>query len=62
MKNIFLDVQYRKKLNDFHNDLPFLLERKKIEKVENFIANLYHKTEYVIHIKNLKEALNRGLG
>ena len=31
-----------------------------IEKVEKLVANL-HKTEYVVHIRNLKEALNHGL-
>ena len=30
----------------------------KIEKVEQLIANLHHKTKYVIHIINLKQALN----
>ena len=30
----------------------------KIEKVENFVANLHKKTEYVIHVRNLKEALD----
>ena len=29
----------------------------KIEKVENLVANLHDKTEYFIHIRNLKEAL-----
>ena len=33
----------------------------KIEKVEKLIANLNDKTEYVIHIGNLKQALNHGL-
>ena len=27
----------------------------KIEKVEKLVANLYDKTEYVIHIRNLKQ-------
>ena len=39
----------------------FLLERTKIEKVEKLVANLHDKTEYVIHIRNLKLALNHGL-
>ena len=30
----------------------------KIEKVERLVANLQEKTEYVIHMKNLKQALN----
>ena len=33
----------------------------KIEKVENLVANLHDKTEYFIHIRNLKEALNHRL-
>ena len=43
------------------NDLPVLLEIMNIEKVENLVANWHHKTEYIIHIKNLKQALNHGL-
>ena len=33
----------------------------KIRKVEKLVANLYDKTEYVIHIRNLKQELNHGL-
>ena len=33
----------------------------KIEKVEKLVANLHDKTEYVIHIRNLKQSLNQGL-
>ena len=33
----------------------------KIEKVKKLLDNLHDKTEYVIHIKNLKQALNHGL-
>ena len=32
-----------------------------IEKVEKLIANLHDKTEYVIQIRNLKQALNQEL-
>ena len=42
-------------------DKPFLPERMKIEKVEKLVANLHDKTEYVIHIANLKQALNHRL-
>ena len=27
----------------------------------NLVANLHDKTEYVVHIRNLKQALNHGL-
>ena len=33
----------------------------KIEKVEELVANLYEKTEYIIHIRNLKQELSHGL-
>ena len=52
------DVQYPEKLNEPHKGLPFLHERMEIEKVENLATNLHNKTEYVIHIRNLKQALN----
>ena len=54
-------VQYLEKLHELHNDFPFLSERMKIEKVEKLVANLHDKTKYVIHIRNLKQALNHGL-
>ena len=53
-----VDVQYLEKLDEFHNDLLFLPERIKIEKVKKLIASLNDKTEYIIHIRNLKQALN----
>ena len=56
-----VDVQYPKKLQELHNDLSFLPEKIKIEKFEKLLINLYDKTEYVIHIRNLKQALNHGL-
>ena len=56
-----VDVQYLEKLHELYNDLPFLPQKIKIEKVEKFVANLYDKTEYVIHIRSLKEALNDRL-
>ena len=56
-----VDVQYLEKLHGHHNDLPFLPEKMKFEKVEKLVANLHNKTECVIHITNLKQALNHGL-
>ena len=62
-KGYFLkvDVKYTEKLQKLHNDLPFLPERMKIEKVEKLVANLHDKTEYVINIRILKQALNHRL-
>ena len=33
----------------------------KIEKVQNLVSSLHDKKEYVLHIRNLKQALNHGL-
>ena len=33
----------------------------KIAKVEKLLTNLHDETEYDIHIRNLKQALNHGL-
>ena len=41
--------------------VPFSPERIKVEKVEKLVTNLHDKTEYVIHIRYLKQALNHGL-
>ena len=38
--------------------MPFFPERMKIKKVGKVVANLHDKTEYVIHIRNLKQALD----
>ena len=38
-----VDIQYPDELHELHNDLPFLPERMKIEKVEKPAANLHEK-------------------
>ena len=56
-----VDIQYPEKLHELHNDLPFLPKRMKTEKVEKLVTNLHDKSEYVIHLRNLEQALNHGL-
>ena len=56
-----VDVQFPETLHELYNDLPFLPERIKTEKVEKLVTNLHDKTEYIIHTRNLKQALNHGL-
>ena len=46
MKDIF------SKLHELHNDLPFLPERMKIEKVKKLVNNLHDKTKDVTLIKS----------
>ena len=45
----------------FHKDLSFLPERMNTEKFEKLVSNLHDETDYVIHIRNLKQALFHGL-
>ena len=53
------DSQYPESLHNLHNDLSFLLERMKTEKVkEKLITNLLDKTEYVTQIKKIRQKLN----
>ena len=47
------DVQNLEKVQKLHDDFPFLPEK--------LASNLQDKTEYVIRIRNLKQALNHGL-
>ena len=56
-----VDVQYPEKLHGLHNGLPLLPKRISFEKDGNLVTDLHDKTEYVIHIRNLKQALNHGI-
>ena len=38
-----IDIQYQKKLSNVYNDLAFLSEKIKIEKIEKPVANLHDK-------------------
>ena len=38
-----VNVQYPEKLYELHNELPFLSERMKIEKVEKLVVDLYDR-------------------
>ena len=55
----FLEVgiEYPKELWSSHKDLPFLLERKKLEKVEKLVCSIEYKEKYVIHIRALKHTM-----
>ena len=61
MKIVMKDIEYRKILWGSHKELPFLAERRKLEKVEKLVCSTEDKERYVIHISALKQALNNGL-
>ena len=44
-----------------HKDLPFLPDRKKLEKIEKPVRGIEDKEKYVIHIRALKQVLSHGL-
>ena len=54
-------MAYPRKLHDYHNDLPFMCGKTKINGVEKLVPNLTYKRKYVIHIKALKQAIDHGL-
>ena len=54
-------MEYPKELHKLHLDLPFLAERKVINKTSKLITSFENKNQYVIHISALKKAFNYGL-
>ena len=44
-----------------HSDLPFLPEKRKINKCPKLACNVTDKENYSIHIAALKQALNHAL-
>ena len=55
------DVEYPKELHEYHNELPFLVEKIKIVREETLLPNLKDKKGYLVHIKTLNQALKHGL-
>ena len=56
-----VDVAYPRELHNYHNNLPFMCGRMKIDGIEKLVPNLYYKKRYVIPIRALKQALDHGL-
>ena len=67
MNKVMKDIFSKLMSNELKNYMNFIMiyhfyqKRMKIEKVERLLANLRDITEYVIHIRNLKQALSHGL-
>lgn len=56
-----LDLECPKELQDLHNDFLLAHDRLFINRVEELNQDLNYKQRYIIHHKNCKEYLERGL-
>ena len=56
-----VDIEYPTMAHIKHKDLPFLPQRKKINKVHNLVTTLDDKEKFVVHISALKQDLDHGL-
>ena len=56
-----VDVSYLRELHDSHDNLPFMCDQMKINRVEKLVPNLHNKQNYVIHIRVLDQALAHRL-
>ena len=60
MKKVMQDIFSQLMFNILKNCVNFIMAHYFYQKVEKLVADLA-ETEYIIHIRNLKEALNRRL-
>lgn len=58
-----VDISYPVSLHDAHSDLPFLPEISVPagSKVRKLMATFEQKKNYIIHYRNLKQAIDNGL-
>lgn len=58
-----VDVAYPVELHDQHNDLPFLPQNGIPEgsKVKKLMATFESKKNYIVHYRNLQQAIKNGL-
>jgi hypothetical protein len=56
-----VDLEYPDSLHELHNDFPLAPEHLILDKHEKLTPNFLPKTEYVVHIANLKYYLEKGL-
>ena len=53
-----VDIEYPKQLWSSRKDLPFLPERRKVEKVEKLVCSIKNKEKYALHTRALSLSFN----
>lgn len=58
-----IDVTYPRNLHDKHNDLPFLPQNSipPGSKVRKLMTTFENKKNYIVHYRNLQQAIENGL-
>ena len=56
-----VDIEYPQELSNKHKDVPFLPERRKINRTEKLVTTLENKEKYIVHISTLKQELDDEL-
>jgi len=58
-----IDVTYPQHLHDKHNDLPFLPQNSipRGSKVRKLMTTFDKKKNYIVHYRNLQQAIENGL-
>lgn len=55
------ELKYPQDLHDDHNDYPLEPENVEIDKVRKLVPHLGKRTKYILHYRNLKMSMEKGI-